>query len=340
MQKSKVQIRHCLLYEYKLGHNASEAARNICRGIGKGAVSTATACRWFNSFRNKDYSLEDDQRSGRPTEIDLSELKQIIESDPNLSQRDVAAKVGCTQPAIQYQFKKLRLVSKLGQWVPHDLTVDQKKKRVERSDQLYFLHWNNKWLDYLITGDEKWCLYVNVKRRRQWLKHGLRPRPTPKAGLHPQKRMLCIWWCVKGVIYWELLPENTTLNAIKYRAQLEKLETEVVKKGWFSDKIYFQHDNAKPHVSKIVTEKIAEFGWELLPHPPYSPDLAPSGYHLFRSLSNYLRGKNFKNEEVLKIELQKFFDSKPQEFYAKGIHDLPRRWAEVIKTKGEYILDK
>jgi hypothetical protein len=78
-----------LLYEYKLGHNASEAARNICRGIGKGAVSTATACRWFNSFRNKDYSLEDDQRSGRPTEIDLSELKQIIESDPSLSQLDV-----------------------------------------------------------------------------------------------------------------------------------------------------------------------------------------------------------------------------------------------------------
>ncbi len=115
--------------------------------------------------------------------------------------------------------------------------------------------------------------------------------------------MLCIWWCVKGVIYWELLPENTTLNAIKYRAHLEKLETDIVKKGWFSDKIYFQHDNGKPHVSKIVTEKIAEFGCKLLPHPPYSPDLAPSDYHLFRSLSNYLRGKNFKNEEVLKIEL-------------------------------------
>ncbi len=71
MQKSKVQIRHCLLYEYKLGHNASEAARNICRGKGKGAVSTAAACRWFKIFRNKDDSLEDDQRSGRSTEIDL-----------------------------------------------------------------------------------------------------------------------------------------------------------------------------------------------------------------------------------------------------------------------------
>ena len=72
-----------MLYECKLGRNASEAARSMCRGICKGAVSTATACRWFERFRNKDYSLEDEQRSGGSSEIDLSELKQVIKSDPN-----------------------------------------------------------------------------------------------------------------------------------------------------------------------------------------------------------------------------------------------------------------
>ena len=60
MQKSK---------EHKLGRNASEAARNICRVIGKGAVSTATACRWFELFRDNNYSSEDEHRSGRPSEI-------------------------------------------------------------------------------------------------------------------------------------------------------------------------------------------------------------------------------------------------------------------------------
>ena len=80
-----------------------------------------------------------------------------------------------------------RLVSKLGQWVPHDLTLDQTKNRVERSDQLDFLRRTFKWLDYLITGDEKRCLYVNDKSRRQWLKHGQRPKPISKTGLHPKK---------------------------------------------------------------------------------------------------------------------------------------------------------
>ena len=43
----------------------------------------------------------------------------------------------------------------------------------------------------------------------------------------------------------------------------------------------------------------------------------------------------FKNEEDLKRYLQEFFDSKPKGFYARGIRDLPRRWAEVIDTNGE-----
>ena len=98
----------------------------------------------------------------------------------------------------------------------------------------------------------------------------------------------------------------------------------------FGGKIYFQHDNAKPHISKIVTEKIPEFGWELLPHPTYSLGLASTYYHLISTFYKYLRGKNFENEEVLKIELEKFFDSKSLEYYTKGIDDLPRRRAEVM----------
>ena len=112
---------------------------------------------------------------------------------------------GCTQPAVHYNFKRIRLVSKLGKWVLHNLSKIQMKKRVDYCQKLLPLRRNTKWLDNLITGDEKWVLYTNTVRKRQWLKLGQVAKSTPKADLHPKKRMLCIWWGVKGVAFWELL---------------------------------------------------------------------------------------------------------------------------------------
>ena len=117
MQNSKEHVRHCLLYEFQLGHTASEATRNICEAIGRDAMTTSTAYVWFELFRNQDYSLQNKPKSGRPTEINLDELKQLIESDPTLTTYNVTSKLGCTQPAVHYNFKRIRLVSKLGKWV-------------------------------------------------------------------------------------------------------------------------------------------------------------------------------------------------------------------------------
>ena len=58
--------------------------------------------------------------------------------------------------------------------------------------------------------------------------------PTPKPGL---VLMFSLWWVVKGVIYWELLPEKAKINAA--RKQLNKLKTEVINKGLFSAKYFF-----------------------------------------------------------------------------------------------------
>jgi histone-lysine N-methyltransferase SETMAR len=50
---------------------------------------------------------------------------------------------------------------------------------------------------------------------------------------------------------------------------------------------------------------IDEIQWELLEHPPYSPDLAPSDFHLFGPLKKHLGGKSFADEEV-ETEVQNF----------------------------------
>ena len=154
--------------------------------------------------------------------------------------------------------------------------------------------------------------------------------------------MLCIWWNFRGVIHFELLPTNQTVTSEVYFHQLDRLNQSLIQKEPTLIKrkfVILQHDNARPHIAGITIEKLKQFGWEVLPHPPYSPDIAPSDYYLFRSLQNFLNGKKFHNEEALKSNISNFFQSKPKEFYKRGINALPKRWTEVVEKDGLYIID-
>ncbi len=90
-----------------MAHNATVSTHNLCHAIGPNVINIATAYRWFERFREGDESLKDDHRSGQPSNIDLSELKEAIESDPSLSVRDVASKLECSISNTYYHFKQL-----------------------------------------------------------------------------------------------------------------------------------------------------------------------------------------------------------------------------------------
>ena len=83
--------------------------------------------------------------------------------------------------------------------------------------------------------------------------------------------------------------------------------------------------------------KLNELSFELLPHPPYSPDLTPRDYWLFADLKTMLQGKRFSpNEEVI-AESEVYFESKDESFYKKGIEKLEKRWKECIMLAGNYV---
>ena len=89
--------------------------------------------------------------------------------------------------------------------------------------------------------------------------------------------------------------------------------------------VIFHQDNARPLTSLITRKKLLELGWEVMPrHPPYSTDLAPSDYQLFRSLQNHLNGKTFDSNEA---------------FYESGIMKPTERWQKVIEQNGQYIIN-
>ena len=159
-------------------------------------------------------------------------------------------------------------------------------------------------------------MYNNIKRKRSRWYPSESPKPIPKAGLHPNKVLLSIWWDWQGILYFELLPSNTTVNSDAYCDQLEKLKTAVQeKRPSLANRmgVTFQHDNARPHASLKTWKKLLELNWDVLPHPPYSPDLVPSDFYLFQRLEKFFDGKNFSGREDIKLTLLQYSAQKGQD---------------------------
>ncbi|GFX45258.1 mariner Mos1 transposase [Trichonephila clavipes] len=76
--------------------------------------------------------------------------------------------------------------------------------------------------------------------------------------------------------------------------------------------------------------------WEVLPHPLYSPDLAPSDYHLFRPMAHGLADQHFRSYEEVKNWIDSWIASKDNQFFQRGIRTLPERWKKVVSSDGQY----
>ena len=90
------------------------------------------------------------------------------------------------------------------------------------------------------------------------------------------------------------------------------------------------------HKSRVAQEAIHKCKFEQLNHLPYSPDLAPSDYYLFRNLKSHLRGTRFWDDD-LKAATETWFEDQIDDFYFKGIDCLKEKWAKCIEVKGGYI---
>ncbi|XP_043496419.1 histone-lysine N-methyltransferase SETMAR-like [Polistes fuscatus] len=337
----EVHIRHCMLFEFRKGNNATVATKNIC-DVYPNALDIRKCQRWFSKFKSGNFDLSDSYRSGRPSALDNDVLRAEVEANPYQTIEELSNSLNQPWSTIQEHLKQIGKVSRAGVWVPHNLSEQNKANRSITCNLLLQRHNTEAFFDRLITGDEKWVLYDNPKRKRQWLSPNEIPRSTAKPGLHPKKALLCVWWSIRGIVHFELLKPGQTVTADLYSEQLQRVNQSLIEK-WPAivnrKGVILQHDNARPHCARRTLEKINELGWEVLPHPPYSPDVAPSDFHLFRALQHFLSGKTFANLDDIQNAISRYFAEKPINFYRSGIENLLTRWQMVIDNDGEYIID-
>ena len=91
----------------------------------------------------------------------------------------------------------------------------------------------------------------------------------------------------KGLVYYELLKDDF-ITGDRYRLHLIRsshaLREKRLEYEQRHDKVILLHDNARPRVAKVVKKYLETLKWDVLPYPPYSPDIAPSDYWLFRRI--------------------------------------------------------
>jgi [histone H3]-lysine36 N-dimethyltransferase SETMAR len=339
--RKKQHLREVLLSHFFAKRTAAESHRLLVELYGEHAVSNTQCKEWFARFRSGDFDIRDKERPGQPKKFEDEKLEELLDQDSCQTQEELAQALNVTQQAISKRLKALGFIQKQGHWVPHELKPRDVERRFCMSEMLIARHKKKSFLHRIVTGDEKWIYYDNPKRKKSYCKRGQSTKSTPKQNIHVAKVMLCIWWDQKGVLYYELLKPNETINGERYRQQLIKLNAAIKQKRpeWEArhESLIFHDDNARPHRAQGPKNYVENVGWEKLPHPPYSPDLAPSDYHLFRSMQNALTGIRFTSSQGIKNWLDSFLASKDEQFFWRGIHKLPERWEKVVANDGQYF---
>ena len=85
----------------------------------------------------------------------------------------------------------------------------------------------------------------------------------------------------------------------------------------------------------IVSALLNRWGWEVLYHPPYSPDIRSCDYDLIPKMP--MRGKRYRTIEDVKQAAERSLCTINRLGSANGIQRLPRRWEHIVHNGGDYI---
>ena len=92
-------------------------------------------------------------------------------------------------------------------------------------------------------------------------------------------------------------------------------------------RMFLHHDNATAHTAARTLDFLVENDIQLLPHPPYSPDLAPCDFFLFPELKKQLRGWHFETENAAILLMNEVLEVIPKD----GFQDCFEKWFTRMK---------
>jgi len=153
------------------------------------------------------------------------------------------------------------------------------------------------------------------------------------------KFLTSIFWDQDSILLIDYLPKGQTINAEYYSSLLVQMKDIFKEKcrAKVTKRVLFLHGNALAHGALATQKKLAYLRFQCLNHPPYSPDLAPSDYHLFPGLKKQLKGRHFSSDVEVIAAAETWLDGQPSEYFLSGLQKLEQWVQQCIELPGEYV---
>ncbi|UYV70821.1 hypothetical protein LAZ67_8000735 [Cordylochernes scorpioides] len=331
--EQKLKKRICIEFCVKLQISATDTFEMLNKAFPNNAPKRTTVFEWHSRFKAGRISIEDDPRQGRPT---FQRTDENLEQDTGISKTTIGRIVT----------EDLRLKKTPAKFIPRFLTNEQKLCRLATcEDMLEMTRTDPEWKDKIITGDETWVYGYDPETKRQsaeWRGQG-EPRPKKSRILKSRNKVLLVAFLDnKGIVHHEYLPAGQTVIKEMYLSILRRLREAIRKKRpekWTNGDWILHHDNARPHTAHLVTSFLAKNGTEILPQPPYSPDIAPNDFFLFPKLKAVLKGRHFDTREDIIEKSLLALKSIPKEAYKNCFDNWEKRWRCMAPPSRPGLLD-
>lgn len=333
-----------------LGIGATEIKADLDKVYGENALPYRTIARWVSLFKEGRISIKDEARPGRPlsavSDRDIDAVKAIIEKDARCTVEQIGEISGINSSAVFLILKeKLRLRKVCARWIPHLLTPEQKRGRVEKASALLLKYKNKdpRRIKEVVTGDETWLYFFepdNKENNKMWVGENNARPVIARRNRSVRRVMYALFFDSDGIVAQVPVPEHSSVTGTFYKENVLSviIDHYTAKRPRTGARgIKLLHDNAPAHRSAVVQEYLKENHIEVLPHPPYSPDLSPCDFWLNPYIKSCLRGRRFETRSAVGSALYQCINSISKERFQNAFSEWLARLEKCVQSEGEYF---
>ncbi len=265
----------------------------------------------------------------------IASVAAAVAADRRIDTRSLtAAHVVCPRTICRILKEDLSLVKK---------SQVQKEDRMRISQEFIDAveHSRLSMLDRIITMEETLVSYFTPEIKRMSKEWTLKGKPGPlkaKVQASRSKQMVFAFFDSRGLIYTHIASWSATINTPyvvdvlgKFWRSLRLKRPELLSQQWF-----FHWDNAPVHTATLVSDWFDAHGVQRLKHPPYSPDLAPADFSLFRKVKEGLGGQSL-DQDTIKNAWEGVTRSISAVDFAAAVRSCLERCKKCVSLGGEFV---